>query len=70
LKLIDYMKQGGMTVEVFIAHLGPDIGMSRGGLLKLIYGQRVPSLAQALKIKDATHGLVKPEDFRKPEEAA
>lgn len=70
MKLLDYQKEGGMTVEEFLAHFAPKVGMSRGGLLKLVYGERVPSLGQALKIKRATDGLVKPEDFAKPEEAA
>lgn len=74
MKLIDYMKQGGMTVHVFLAHFAPKVGLSQGGLLKIIYGQRPPSLKLALKIKRATDGLVKPEDFerpgKQPEEAA
>jgi len=69
MKLIEYMKAGGMTVEVFLAHFAPQIGVSQGALKKLVYGERTPRLPLALKIEKVTHGVVKPQDFAQPEPA-
>ncbi len=60
-----------MTLKEYLRHekLSPDefaeiAGVSRGGVLKWINGERYPRLPSMVKIVKATNGAVMPNDFQ------
>lgn len=59
MKLIDYLRANEITDEAFAAQ----VGVSKWGVRKWMYGQRVPRTEEMLAIRDATNGAVTPNDF-------
>ena len=53
-------------VKVTLDALGRRVGASKSFLSKIEKGKKTPSLALAVKISEATNGVVRPNDFLAP----
>ncbi|HET7411645.1 MAG TPA: helix-turn-helix transcriptional regulator [Pararhizobium sp.] len=62
MKLRTYLKEHSETATAFASR----IGVSVSSVSRLANGKREPDLELALKIRDATGGLVQFEDMLKP----
>lgn len=63
MKLLDYLKERKEAVSDFASRISePD-----GTIRKIVYGQRQPSLPLAVKIEEATEGLVTAAELVLPE---
>lgn len=60
MKLIDYMRERGLSPEQMAAQIGD---ISEGHVRKLMYGERAPSMATLAKIMEGTGGQVNAADF-------
>jgi transcriptional regulator with XRE-family HTH domain len=57
---IEEFKAGGGSIADFASRLG----VSSGAVYRWANGERAPGVLMALKIKEATDGLVRPEDWK------
>ena len=62
MKLLDHLKDRNETVPAFAIR----IGEAENTIRKIAYGQRQPSLPLALKISEATGGIVTPAEMALP----
>lgn len=62
MKLIDYMRAKNLSDSAMAQRVG---GISEHGIRKLKYGERDPSIATAIRINEATGGLVGLSDWAK-----
>ncbi|MER2263533.1 hypothetical protein [Methylobacterium oxalidis] len=61
MQLDAYIRENKLTDEGFARLLGPNV--SEWAVRKWRYGQRIPRLAQQLRIAEVTHGAVTANDF-------
>ena len=61
MKLLDYLKEKGLTDAQFAAVLGA--GHSVSAVRKWKYGERTPKLRELIRISHITRGEVLPSDF-------
>ncbi len=59
MRLIDHLKEAGKSVSAF----AEEVGEAENTIRKIVYGQRQPSLALAVKISGATNGVVSEADL-------
>lgn len=62
MKLRDYLRTNSLTVKAFAQSIGEADAVVR----KWVYGQRQPSLPNAIKVENATGGLVASRDMLLP----
>lgn len=66
MNLRQFAEERGITNEALADWLAVEVGVSRDGARKWVYGVRTPRLGVIARITDATNGAVTANDFIAP----